>query len=169
MAEPEPTPRPARRRGVGPFSLRQVTGAIVLVMGVAIVLTLASVPLGSIAPGLPRPDPSAFLIGSPIPGLRVGDLAPELAVDRAGRQQAPADRPRRQAGAARRPARQGGVGELLGELVPAVPVRDADPADMDQRYRDRGLALVAVQVQQTVDDGRSYAIGTGSATRSPPT
>jgi peroxiredoxin len=28
---------------------------------------------------------------------------------------------------------------------------------MDQRYRDRGLALIGVQVQQTVDDGQRYA------------
>src|SRR5262245_48522647 len=82
-AEPDfdlPSARPYRRR-VGPFSLRQVTIAIVAVMGTAIVLTLASVPLGSTAPGLPVPDPSAFLIGSPEPGLSVGDLAPELAGD----------------------------------------------------------------------------------------
>src|SRR5262249_58745580 len=76
---PEPAPRPTfRRRGVGPFSLRQVTLAILVVMGTAIVLTLATVPLGSTEPGLPVPDPSAFLIGSPEPGLHLGDLAPEL-------------------------------------------------------------------------------------------
>ena len=28
---------------------------------------------------------------------------------------------------------------------------------MDQRYRERGLAMIGVQVQQTVDDGRKYA------------
>jgi peroxiredoxin len=28
---------------------------------------------------------------------------------------------------------------------------------MDERYRDRGLTIVAVQVQQTADDGREYA------------
>src|SRR6185436_20610649 len=79
--EPQPEPAPAqpfRRRGVGPFSLRQVTLAILVVMGTAIVLTLATVPLGSTEPGLPVPDPSAFLIGSPIPGLDVGNLAPEF-------------------------------------------------------------------------------------------
>ena len=73
-----PRPQPVRRRGVGPFSLRQVTIAILAMMGAAIVGTLATRPLGSIPIGLPVPDPSAYLIGSPIPGLRVGDLAPEL-------------------------------------------------------------------------------------------
>jgi peroxiredoxin len=28
---------------------------------------------------------------------------------------------------------------------------------MDQQYRNRGLAMIGVQVQQTVDDGRKYA------------
>src|SRR6476659_2473686 len=82
----EPVPEPARtpvfrRRGVGPFSLRQVTIAILVVMGTALVLTLATVPLGSTLPGPPVPEPSAFLIGSPIPGLSVGNLAPELEGD----------------------------------------------------------------------------------------
>src|SRR5688500_6616382 len=76
------TPRPVRRRVVGPFSLRQVTIAILAVMATATVLTLATVPIQSIVPALPVPEPSAFLIGSPVPGLRIGDLAPELAVDR---------------------------------------------------------------------------------------
>jgi hypothetical protein len=66
----EPRPQPIRRRGVGPFSLRQVTIAILAMMGAAIVGTLATRPLGSIPIGLPVPDPSAYLIGSPIPGLR---------------------------------------------------------------------------------------------------
>src|SRR6185503_9431029 len=82
--EPPEPQRPFRRRGVGPFSLRQVTLAILVVMGTAIVLTLATVPLGSTEPGLHVPDPSAFLIGSPIPGLDVGNLAPELEGDGPG-------------------------------------------------------------------------------------
>ena len=28
---------------------------------------------------------------------------------------------------------------------------------MDEKYRDRGLTLVAIQVQQTVDEGNAYA------------
>src|SRR5207248_1923587 len=68
-----------RRAGVGPFSLRQVTGAIGIVIVGAVLLTLAVQPLGSIAPGLPVPEPSAYLLRNPIPGLNPGDLAPELA------------------------------------------------------------------------------------------
>ena len=149
--------RPPRRRGVGPFSLRQVTLAIGVVSLAAIVLTLATVPLGSVGPGLPVPDPSAYLLRSPLPGLRPGDLAPELAgtrddgttfqlLDLDGK-----------------PIR---LADLRGKAVWlnfwaswCPPCQSETPIlrAMDQAYRDRGLVLVGIQVQQTVDDGRIYA------------
>ena len=74
-----PTPaRPPRRRGVGPFSLRQVAAALGVVVLTAVILTVATAPLGSTNPGLPNPEPSAYLLRSPVPGLAIGDLAPEL-------------------------------------------------------------------------------------------
>jgi thiol-disulfide isomerase/thioredoxin len=152
----ESLPRPIRRRGVGPFSLRQVTLAIVVVMATAIVLTLATVPLGSTEPGLPVPDPSAFLIGSPIPGLRIGDLAPELEGDGPdGRVQL--------TNLHGTPIR---LADLRGKAVwinfwaswcPPCQFETPTVRAMDERYRDRGLVIVAVQVQQTVDAGREYA------------
>src|SRR5258705_13304539 len=83
---PAPPARPFRRRGVGPFSLRQVTIAILAVMGTAIVLTLATVPLGSTEPGRPVPHPSAFLIGSAVPGPGIRAAPP-------GREGTSPDRP----------------------------------------------------------------------------
>jgi len=157
--EPQPEPAPAqpfRRRGVGPFSLRQVTIAILVVMGTAIVLTLATVPLGSTEPGLPVPDPSAFLIGSPIPGLSVGDLAPEL-------EGAGPDGTVQLADLDGTPIR---LSDLRGKAVwinfwaswcPPCQFETPTIRAMDEKYRDRGLAIVAVQVQQTVDAGREYA------------
>lgn len=154
--DPGATPRPVRRRVVGPFSLRQVTIAIVVVMTTATALTLATVPIQSIVPPLPVPEPSAFLIGSPVPGLRLGDLAPELAVD-------------------------GPDGRIELKDLDGAPIRLADlrgkavwinfwaswcppcqyetpiVRSMDERYRDQGLEIVAVQVQQTVNAGRDYA------------
>ena len=153
----EPQRRPVRRRGVGPFSLRQVTIAIVAMMGAAIIGTLATVKIGSTLPGLPVPDPSAFLIGSPIPGLNVGDLAPELSITNA----------------------DGTVVQLID--LQGVPIRLADlrgkavwlnfwaswcpPCQyetptlrtIDERYRSRGLAVIGIQVQQIADDARQYA------------
>ena len=156
LGEPEPPSRRVRRRGVGPFSLRQVTLAILLVMGVAVGLTLASVPLASLDPGLPVPEASAFLLGSPIPGLGTGNLAPELAIDTAtGRLELTdldGNRIR--------------LEDLRGKAVwlnfwaswcPPCQYETPTLRTMDQRYRDDGLVIVAVQVQQTVAAGQQYA------------
>ena len=153
---PEPAPRRVRRRGVGPFSLRQVTIAILVVMGTAIVLTLATVPLGSTEPGLPVPDPSAFLIGSPIPGLGIGDLAPELDGDGPNGRIQLTDLDGT-------PIR---LADLRGKAVwmnfwaswcPPCQFETPTIRAMDDRYGDRGLVILAVQVQQTVQAGRDYA------------
>jgi len=156
VIEPEPVRRPVRRRGVGPFSLRQVTIAILAVMGTAILGTLATVPIGSTAPGLPVPGPSAYLIGSPIPGLRIGDVAPELEGDRPeGRVQL--------TDLDGQPIR---LADLRGRAVwinfwaswcPPCQFETPTIRAIDERYRDRGLVIIAVQVQQTVEAGREYA------------
>ena len=149
--------RPVRRRGVGPFSLRQVTLAIVAMLGAAIIGTLATRPLGTIPIGLPVPDPSAFLIGSPEPGLQIGDLVPDLAYTDAN-------------GATVQLTDLDGspirLGDLRGKAVwinfwaswcPPCQYETPTLRAMDQRYRDRGLAIIGIQVQQTVDEGREYA------------
>jgi thiol-disulfide isomerase/thioredoxin len=155
--EIQPVPRPpVRRRRVGPFSLRQVTIAILVVMGVAVGLTIATVPIGSLAPGLPVPEPSAFLLGSPIPGLQVGNEAPELVVDRNGARLELTDLDGD-------PIR---LADLRGKAVwinfwaswcPPCQFETPVIRSIDQRYRDRGLVIVAIQVQQTVQAGRDYA------------
>jgi thiol-disulfide isomerase/thioredoxin len=153
-----PTPAsPRRRRGVGPFSLRQVAGALGVVVVAAVLLTVATAPLGSTTPGLPNPAASAYLLRSPIPGLQVGDLAPELAGSLDD-------------GSAFTLADLRGdpihLADLRGRAVWinfwaswCPPCQSETPIlrEIDERYRDRGLTLVAVQVQQTVDDGLSYA------------
>lgn len=157
-ADPEGKPRTAsiRRRGVGPFSLRQVTIAIVAVIGTAMILTLASTPIGTTTPGLPLPGASAYLLRSPVPGLRVGDLAPEFAGEGPTGRVELTDLDGT-------PIR---LQDLRGEAVWinfwaswCPPCQSETPTirSIDQRYRDRGLTIVAVQVQQTVEDGRRYA------------
>lgn len=154
---PAPSRPPVRRRGVGPFSLRQVTIAIVAMMGAAIIGTLATRPLGNVPIGLPVPDPSAFLIGSPEPGLNIGDLAPELQfTDASGATVQLSDLDGN-------PIR---LADLRGKVVwlnfwaswcPPCQFETPTLRTLDQRYRDRGLAIVGIQVQQTVDVGREYA------------
>jgi peroxiredoxin len=152
----EPAQRPVRRRGVGPFSLRQVTIAIVAMMTAAILGTLATVPLATITPGLPVPGPSAFLIGSPIPGLEIGKLAPELEGDGP-------DGPLQLTDLDGTPIR---LADLRGKAVwinffaswcPPCQYETPTLRTIDQRYRDRGLVIVAVQVQETVENGIEYA------------
>jgi thiol-disulfide isomerase/thioredoxin len=144
------------RRRVGPFSLRQVTIAIIAVMATAIALTVATVPIGSSGSQLPVPEPSAFLLGSPIPGLAVGEVAPELAVDRDGQHLQLMDLDGK-------PIR---LADLRGKVVwvnfwaswcPPCQFETPTLRALDQRYRDRGLRIVAIQVQQTVQAGLDYA------------
>ena len=119
-------------------------------------MTIATVPVGSTAPGLPVPEPSAFLLGSPVPGLKLGDLAPELAVDRDGQNLQLADLDGN-------PIR---LADLRGKVVwvnfwaswcPPCQFETPTLRTLDQRYRDRGLRIVSIQVQQTVDAGKTYA------------
>ena len=146
-----------RRRGVGPFSLRQVAGALGVVVVAAVVLTVATAPLGTTTPGLPDPAASAYLLRSPIPGLRVGDLAPELAGTNDD------GSPFSLTDLEGNPIR---LADLRGRAVWVnfwaswcPPCQSETPIlrEVDERYRDRGLTLVAVQVQQTVEDGLAYA------------
>jgi thiol-disulfide isomerase/thioredoxin len=154
--ESPPPTRRVRRNVVGPFSLRQVTFAITAVMASAIVFTVATVPINQLVPNLPVPNPSAYLIGSPVPGLALGDLAPELALDLAEGRIELTDLDGR-------PIR---LADLRGKAVwinfwaswcPPCQYETPTIRSLDQRYRDRGLAIVAIQVQETVDFGRDYA------------
>jgi thiol-disulfide isomerase/thioredoxin len=159
--EPETEVERARaiRRGwrVGPFSLRQVTLAIGVVAIAGVLLTLATAPIATIGPNLPVPEPSAFLLRSPVPGLNLRDAAPELTVTRDdGTTFQLTD-------LEGRPIR---LADLRGKVVWlnfwaswCPPCQSETPLlrKMDEAYRDRGLALVGVQVQQTVDDGQRYA------------
>ena len=141
---------------VGPFSLRQVTIAITAVMALAVVFTVATVPINQLVPNLPVPNPSAYLIGAPVPGLTIGALAPELAVDVASGRVELTDLDGR-------PIR---LADLRGKAVwinfwaswcPPCQYETPTIRTLDQRYRDRGLVVVAIQVQQTVQAGRDYA------------
>ena len=153
----EPEVRARRRRGVGPFSIRQVAGALGIVVVAAILLTIATAPLGSTTPGLPNPVASAYLLRSAVPGLQVGQQAPELTGTT-------------DAGAAFQLTDLDGrtvrLADLRGRVVwlnfwaswcPPCQAETPTLRDMDRAYRDRGLSLIAVEVQQTVEEGRSYA------------
>jgi peroxiredoxin len=159
IAAPRAEP-PARRPGlIGPFSARQLLGALVVVIVAAGGLLLATRP---IAPGpgnaTPIPVSTPFLVGPVVEGLHPGDLAPELAANRGDgstfQLQDLSGKPVR-------------LEDLRGKLVWlnfwaswCPPCQGETPVlrDMDERYRDRGLAIVGIAVQETtVDDVRAYA------------
>ena len=72
------------RRAIGPFTVRQLLLALGSVAVAAVVLSLATRPLGGTeASQIRDPRATAFLIGSPTTGLQPGSVAPELAASRA--------------------------------------------------------------------------------------
>lgn len=156
-AAPSPVPL-ARRRAVGPFSVRQAGLAIAAVAITALVLVGITTPIGPTDPGvLPDPRSTAYLIASPTVGLSVGDVAPGFEVrhdDGSTFQLADLDG---------RPIR---LEDLQGQGVwvnfwatwcPPCQAETPTLRDVHETYRERGLALVAIQVQETVEDGRAYA------------
>lgn len=155
----QPGPPAPRRRGIGPFSVRQLLTVLGTVVIAAVVLTLATRP---IAPGTaaatPFPASTPFIVGPATEGLRPGELAPELSVthddgstfvltDLDGNPVQLAD--------------------LKGKLVWlnfwaswCPPCQGETPVlrSLDEQYGDKGLAIVGIAVQETtVDNVRDYA------------
>jgi cytochrome c biogenesis protein CcmG/thiol:disulfide interchange protein DsbE len=153
---PEP---PETRRGlVGPFTGRQIAAALGTVLIVAAILVVVTAPIASpLTPGV-APQPTQFAIGPAAEGLRVGDRAPELAI--VGPDGGPAalldlaGAPVRLADLRGRPVWISFWASWCPPCQAETPVlRDAFAAN-----RARGLALVAISVQEsTLDDVRAYA------------
>jgi thiol-disulfide isomerase/thioredoxin len=159
---PEPSAPPARRGGIGPFSRRQLLLMLGVVAAAALVLFLVTRPIapasgtGDIPTALPGATP--FLIGEARTGPQPGDLAPELAWTN------PDGTPGQLLDLDGNPVR---LEELRGKLVwlnfwatwcPPCQAETPVLREMDERYRDQGLAIVGVAVQETtVDNVREYA------------
>jgi thiol-disulfide isomerase/thioredoxin len=151
------THRPPKRGVVGPFSARQLLlagGSVV----VAIVLLVAiTTPLGSTGTGPPPPAASQYIFASPTEGLRVGAVPPELSgTDSSGNAVDLTD--------------LNGAPIRLADLRDKAvwinfwaswcpPCQQETPVlrEISDLYRNRGLVLVAIEVQETADDGRRYA------------
>ena len=150
---------PARRGGIGPFSTRQLVSIVGVVVIVAVGLVAVTTPLGSTGPGVTAfPQATQYVIGQAVPGLEPGQQAPELRVTRGdGTTVELADLDGN-------PVR---LADLRGKLVWlnfwaswCPPCQSETPVlrTMDERYRDRGLAIVGIAVQETTPaDVRAYA------------
>ena len=156
----EPPPAP-RRGGIGPFSWRQLGTVLGVVAGAAVLLVVLTRPLGPGAnPGAPTALPGAtpYLVGSPTTGVQVGQLAPELQwLDDAG------------ATVQLRDLNGDPVSleDLRGKLVwlnfwatwcPPCQAETPVLRDLDEQYRDQGLEIIGVAVQETSPDNvQEYA------------
>jgi cytochrome c biogenesis protein CcmG/thiol:disulfide interchange protein DsbE len=155
------THKPPKHGLVGPFSGRQLLLVGVLVAGLAVVLVAVTTPLGTagVAPAPVDPRATPFVIGeAPAEGLRAGDTAPEFTIDLddgSTYQLRDLD------------SDPVTLAELRGKVVWinfwaswCPPCQQETPIlrDLDERYRDRGLEIVGVSVQETsVDDVIAYA------------
>ena len=144
-----------RRRGVGPFSLRQLSMVSGVLVVAALVFTILTAQIGTIDPSLPKPLPTAFVLGSAVPGLQVGNLAPELETT-GGEAFVLSDLDGN-------PVR---LADLRGRIVwlnfwaswcPPCQFETPTLREIDEKYRDRGVTVVAINVQETVDTARAYA------------
>jgi thiol-disulfide isomerase/thioredoxin len=154
---PVVTERPRRRGAIGPFSARQVGLAVGSVVVAVLVLVGATTPLGPNRAGLPDPQATAVAIGPAVPGLSVGALAPELSralPDGSTYQLTDVDG---------RPVR---LADLRGKGVwlnfwaswcPPCQQETPNLREVADLYRDKGVVLVAVDVQETVPVARAYA------------
>jgi peroxiredoxin len=156
---PEFVHRRERHGLIGPFGGRQLAVAALAVIVAAVVLIAVTTPLVRTGPGVADPRATPFILGpAPSQGLKAGDLAPEFTVplaDGTTYQLTDLD------GA---PVR---LTDLRGRAVWinfwaswCPPCQSETPVlrDLAERYKDRGLVVVGISVQETsVDDVRAYA------------
>ena len=159
---PEFSHRRERHGLIGPFSGRQLVMAFVAVLVAVIVLIGVTTPLGNTAtgPGTVDPRATAYIISSPPPiGLKVGATAPELAgtnSDGTTYQLTDLDG---------KPIR---LADLRGKAVWinfwttwCPPCQSEVPIlrKVSEAYKDRGLVLLAISVQETSPaDVAAYAV-----------
>jgi len=130
-----------------------------VVVVVAIVVAAVTAPLASTAGGTP-PDPRAtpYLIAAPTAGLRPGDLAPELAVTRPdGSSFTLTDLDGRPVSLAALRGKAVWI-DFWASWCPPCQAETPVIRDTYRTYRERGLEVVAISVQESsADDVRAYA------------
>jgi peroxiredoxin len=155
------THRPARHGLIGPFSGRQLLAGAIAVLVIAIVGVVVTTPLGNTAnqPDLIDPLATPFIIGeAPAEGLKAGQQAPEMTIDLGdGSTYQLKDLDGN-------PVR---LADLRGKVVWlnffaswCPPCQQETPIlrTLSDTYRDRGLEVVGISVQETTaSDVKAYA------------
>jgi cytochrome c biogenesis protein CcmG, thiol:disulfide interchange protein DsbE len=170
---PEFTHRRERRGLIGPFGGRQLLGGAIVVVVSAVLLVIVTTPLGTpgaIGPG--DPQATQFALGTQPPnGLRAGQIPPELIVT------SPGGRRTSLTDLDGQPVR---LADLRGKAVWinfwaswCPPCQSETPIlrDLAERYRDRGLVVLGISVQESspanvADYARRYQLGYTIATDS---
>jgi peroxiredoxin len=161
-AEPRPTFTHKREKHglIGPFTGRQLTLAALAVVAAAIGLVIVTTPLAS-NPNT-GPDNAAatpYILGpAPSQGLRPGDIPPELELTASDGSRTPFTD---------LDGHPISLADLKGQAVWinffaswCPPCQSETPVlrDIADRYKDRGLKVVGISVQETsADDVRAYA------------
>lgn len=146
---------------IGPFSGRQLVLVVVAVVASGLGLAAITTPLGGpgAGPGVVDPRATPFIFASPPPeGLRPGSTAPEFEIDLAD-------------GGTFQLTDLGGAPIRLDDLRGSVvwvnffaswcpPCQQETPIlrELDERYRERGLRIIGISVQETSPaDLQAYA------------
>jgi peroxiredoxin len=164
--QPTPDPKPSaksarddrlRRQLIGPFTVAQVGAVLFAIVFSAVALVVLTSPLAVPPPNQPQPGSSPFVVGSPEPGLRIGELAPEFSGTTVGGETV------QLTDLDGNPIR---LADLRGHPVwinfwaswcPPCQAETPILREMYDKYAGRGLALVGISVQETTpDDVRAY-------------
>jgi peroxiredoxin len=143
---------------IGPFGGRQITMGVLLVAAVVVALVALTAPLGNTgAAARPDPRPTPFLIGPAAQGLNVGAAAPDFSVTR------PDGSTFRLSDLDGQPVN---LGDLKGKAVwlnfwaswcPPCQAETPVLRQVAATYRDRGLVVLGVSVQESSSaDVRAY-------------
>ena len=148
--------RSTRRTLIGPFSARQIGLVNAIVVGAAIMLFVATRPLGSAEPTTIQPGASFYRISAETQGLQLGQRAPDFTGMNNDQEVRLADLD----------GREIRLADFAGKPVwvvfwatwcPPCQQETPDIRDAFEANRDAGLVVVAVDVQEPADTIREYA------------
>jgi thiol-disulfide isomerase/thioredoxin len=151
--------KPSRLRSklIGPFTVAQVLAVVAAVAVSGVALAVLTSPITRPTPTPPRPGSSMYVVGSPQPGLRVGDVAPEFTGT------TPSGETVELTDLDGNPIRladlRGGPVWINFWATWCPPCQEETPIlrEMHEKYADNGLSVVAISVQETTpDDVRAY-------------
>lgn len=146
---------PTRRTLIGPFTARQIGLVNAIVVGAAIVLFVATRPLGSAEPTTIQPGASFYRISAETQGLQLGQRAPDFTGMNNDQEVRLTDLD----------GREIRLADFAGKPVwvvfwatwcPPCQQETPDIRAVYEAYRDAGLVVVAVDVQEDVDTVRRY-------------